>query len=229
MMSTAANLFLAPKPQSDAPSSCDHEFDTILTLPAATGCHVIASACREAALMFLNESAHWGKAELALWLMGPYAQCTRHELAYAARRNREEERGVPLLREIDARLVDRIIASARDEVVESLRMLPDAEGGTTFAFCVISEGLVARCEDARRVTGWLPTTVAKRLADRVLSLIAVDYLMNTEDYENGLFVCPSCGSVSFDVHAWERGYCDEHADSGVESGRATVPYLPEGA
>jgi hypothetical protein len=45
--------------------------DTIVTLPRTTGAHAIASACRDALVTFLNESQHWGKAELAMWLMGP--------------------------------------------------------------------------------------------------------------------------------------------------------------
>src|SRR5690349_7345065 len=57
--------------------------DTILTLPEQTGAHAIAAARREAALSFLNDSDRWGKAELAMWLMGPYAQLTTYGSAYA--------------------------------------------------------------------------------------------------------------------------------------------------
>lgn len=218
-------------PATPPPSAPAHEsdLDTILTLPSFMGCRALAAACRDAALMFINESAHWGKAELALWLMGPYSQVMRFEAAYAERRGASSERSVPLLREIDARMVDRIISTAREEVLEALRMLPDSEGGATFAFCVISESFVARCEDSRHIVGWVPTNVARRLADRVLSLIAVDYLMNPEDYENDLFMCPACGSVSFEARAWERGRCAAHTQEEPRSGRPTLPYLPEGA
>ena len=46
--------------------SCSSTLDTVLTLPSDTGALAIARACRETALAFVNESKHWGKAELAM-------------------------------------------------------------------------------------------------------------------------------------------------------------------
>jgi hypothetical protein len=195
-MSTAATV---PVPSSSsratvAPASAG-ELDTLLTLPSHTGCRGIAAACRDAALMFLNESQYWGKAELVLWLLGPYSHVTSYEGAYAARR---VAGAPPSMREIDVRTVERIMSEAREEVCEVLRMVAQQDGGRELAFFAVSEGFVAPCEDSNRWAGWLPTQVARRLADRVLALVAVDYMMNPVDYECGVRVCDCCGAVSFD-------------------------------
>lgn len=101
-----------PPVSNDGP---DSNVDTILTLPRGTGALAIAAACRDTALAFLNEAEHWGKAELAMWLMGPYAQATQYAPDISSRKSGEFVRTVPLLREIDARMVDRVIRSARSK------------------------------------------------------------------------------------------------------------------
>ena len=209
----------------------DSNVDTILTLPEQTGAFAVASACREAALMFMNESQHWGKAELAMWLMGPYAQLTQYVPADTRHKSGEFKRPVPMLKEIDARMVDRVIKSARAEVLATLQRIGDVEGGASFTFSMLSGGFVARCEDKRQVQGWIPTTEARRLADRVLSLFAADYLTRPAAYENDFAVCAQCGMVEFDNIARTRGICHRHG-SGMfvpKSRRDTLPYLPEGA
>lgn len=206
--------------------------DTILTLPDQTGSYAIAAACRETALEFLNESDRWGKAELAMWLMGPYAQLTTYGSAYVRPKSGELSRpAVPLLREIDARMVERVIRSARTEVLAALRAMDDAEGGASFAFTMLSAGFVARCEDRSRVAGWIPTLDARRLADRVMSLLAADYLTRPADYDIEVSVCGHCSAVDFDAIARLRGLCHRHG-SGMftpKSRRSTLPYMPEGA
>ena len=48
------------------------------SLPGGVTADAIASACREAGLQFLEGVAgDWGKADLALWLAGPYRDATR--------------------------------------------------------------------------------------------------------------------------------------------------------
>jgi hypothetical protein len=211
---------------------CDSNVDTILTLPEAAGSLAISDACRVTALEFMNESDRWGKAELAMWLMGPYAQLTQYVAPYAQRRSGEYvQRPVPLLREIDVRMVERVIRSAHEEVSATLRRVSDAEAGASFAFTMLSAGFVARCEDRGRVAGWVPTSDARRLADRVLSLLAVDYLTRPDDYETDLAVCTQCKTVEFDVTARMRGICARHSTSMFvpKSRRSTIPYLPERA
>jgi hypothetical protein len=216
---------------ANAATACDSNVDTILTLPEATDSIAVASACREAALAFLNESERWGKAELAMWLMGPYAQLTQYVSPLSRRRSGEFAKAAPLLREIDARMVDRVIRNAREEVIHTLKGTLDAEGGPSFAFSMLSAGFVAKCEDRSRVSGWVPTADARRLADRVLSLLAVDYLTRPADYEGSLSVCTQCGIVELDSISRTRGICHRHG-SGMftpRSPRSTLPYLPEGA
>lgn len=206
--------------------------DTILTLPEQTGAVALANACRETALELLNDGDHWGKAELATWLMGPYSQLTQYVSPHKTRRNAEVQRPVPMLREIDARMVDRVLKNARAEVLEALRSTYDAEGGAAFASTMLSNGFVARCEDRSRVAGWVPTTDARRLADRVMSLLAADYLTRANDYETELSICSHCSYVEFDAVARMRGICHRHG-SGLfvpkSTRRSTWHYLPEGA
>jgi hypothetical protein len=217
---------------SAAALSYDSNVDTILTLPEQTGSVAVAAACREAALAFLNESMHWGKPELATWLMGPYAQLTQYVPASSRRKSGEISRPVPLMREIDARMVERVIRSARQEVLGTLARTVDTEGGASFAFSMLSSGFVARCEDRGRNAGWIPTTDARRLADRVLSLLAADYLTRPLDYESELARCSRCDTIEFDAVTRVRGVCHRHG-SGLflprRSSRSTMPYLPEGA
>lgn len=220
-----------PSAMPSSPPSIASAIDTILTLPEQTGSLAVAEACRETALAFLNESDRWGKAQLAMWLMGPYGQLTQYVSPFSRRRTGEFARSAPLLREIDARMVERVIKTAYDEVVGTLQRTSDAEGGATFAFTMIASGFVARCEDRGRIAGWVPTTEARRLADRVLSLLATDYLARPEDYESSLSVCSQCKTVEFDAIARSRGICHRHA-SGLfvpQIKRATLPYMPEGA
>jgi hypothetical protein len=84
--------------------------DTVLMLPTGLSAASIASACREAATEFVNRSQRWGKPELSMWLAGPYAHLTRHARKADHGTSAEARNSifpVPLLREIDVRLVDR--------------------------------------------------------------------------------------------------------------------------
>lgn len=212
--------------------SHDSDVDTILTLPSETSAIAIAASCRDTALAFMEDSKHWGKAELAMWLMGPYGQITQHT-AFAERTVQSgmyPKAQVPLLRDIDARMVERVIQSARDEVTQRLARSIDSDGEEGFAFEMLALGFVVRCEDARHVEGFIPSASARRLADRVLSLFAADYLARPGDYAHALSVCRTCEAVDFDPISRARGTCSRHG-SGVWMPRAShAPSLgPEGA
>lgn len=174
---------------ASAITTTDHvdqeENETILTLPRDASSLAMAAVCRETLLVFLNESPHWGKAELAMWLMGPYAQIARY--AGPTGRTQSGERAVPLLREIDARMVERVIRTAREEVLRTLERLAEPEAAARFAAHMIRSGFVVRCEDAESATGWLPTTSARRLADRLLSLLAADTLTRPHEALSAYF------------------------------------------
>jgi hypothetical protein len=210
------------------------DVDTILTLPEHTGALAIAEACRDAATAFLRESRRWGKAELAMWLMGPYAMVAYYAPTCERRRSNEAKRPTPpLLREIDARMVERVIAAAHTEVRDALDGITDAQGAADFALGMIAAGFVARCVGLDGTSGWVPTTDARRLADRVLSLLAADYLTRPDTGESGLALWTSGGFVDPDrgsEHAPMSGVARRHSGGGLASWRlSTPPFLPEGA
>jgi hypothetical protein len=210
------------------PAAFDSRLDTVLTLPEETNARSIAADCRDTALTFINTSQGWGKAELATWLIGPYTQLARYGSVYTRRKSGEISTRAPLLREIDARMVDRVVHAAREEVLGTLAQLAGAEAGASFAFTMISAGFVVRCEDIRGAAGWVPTTDARRLADRVLSLLAVDYLVRPQDYEERLHICAHCGAVDFNTPECPHRVCPCRS-SGVfsQDRRATIPYFPD--
>jgi hypothetical protein len=170
-------------------------FDTIITLPTEQTVEDVAEACRTAALSFINESGPWGKAELALWLMGPYAQLA-HSESYRDREPAGFPSGGLLLRDIDARFVDRFTMTARDEVLRTVRSLHDPRQAEAFIWRMLETSFIAPCEDHLGANGWIPTPRAIRLADRVLSLVATDYLVRPADYSY-LDTCSRCDSLTF--------------------------------
>ena len=211
----------------DEASPENDSVDTMLTLDVGTTAADIAADCRDAALQFMNESKHWGKAELTMWLSGRYAPVTKH----ASRETDGTVWPVPLLRDIDARLIDRIMQSARTEILETLSSIAQ-DGSASFVLRALIAGTVVRCEDHIGQPAWAPTGAAPRLADRVLSLFAVDYLARPGEYEAELFVCPQCQSVAFDETMRKRGVCEQHvvAHSLTAPRRhSTMPYPPFGA
>jgi hypothetical protein len=170
-----------------------------------------------------------------MWLMGPYGQITQytHAVERVTQSGRYPRMQAPLLREIDARMVERVISSARDEVIARLGQMLDGGlgdagvGEPAFVYDMVSLGFVVRCEDARQIEGWVPSSSARRLADRVLSLFAADYLVRPQDYEHDLAVCRKCGIVEFDQVARGRGVCGRHGSGVYVPGG--VSFFPEGA
>lgn len=202
------------------PPALEGPLDTVVVLPAGFSGADMARECRETALQFMNESSRWGKAELAMWLQGPYALVTRH----AKKEQRDSLVGdIPLIKQIDVRLVDRIIRSAHTEVLENLQQLL-REGSSSFVLRALIAGSVARVEDGYREPTWAPAAGTTRLADRVLSLFAVDYLLREGDYENELAICTTCSYVSFDAAAKKRGFCPAHTPAPSSGRRFTIPY-----
>ena len=78
-------------------------------------------------------------------------------------------------------------------------------------------GTVVRVEDGNREPAWAPANGTTRLAERVLSLFAVDYLVRPGDYETRLTICATCKQVSFD------GPCSAHP-TRKSIRRYTLPY-----
>jgi hypothetical protein len=201
------------------PPVVEGPLDTVVVLPHGFSGADMARLCRETAMQFMNEASGWGKAELAMWLAGPYAMATRF-----AKKEQEPSLtgGVPLIKEIDVRLVDRIIRTARAEVLENLGQVV-ADQSSSFVLRALIAGSVARVEDGYSEPTWAPAAGTTRLADRVLSLFAVDYLVRPGDYETSLSICATCSYVSFDPAAKSRGFCPIHAPVPT-SCRCTLPY-----
>lgn len=198
--------------------------DTVLTLPVGMTAAEIARSCREVAMEFMNNSSQWGKAELGMWLTGPYVMVTQN----ASRGDGGTVWPVPLLRDIDARLIERMIASARAEIIEGLRRIA-VDGSASFVLRALIAGAVVRCQDGVGEPAWAPTGEPTRLADRVLSLFAVDYLARPGDYEAQLSICAECGRVDFESGG--REHCAAHAQTHSLRLRRqpTLPYPPMGA
>src|SRR5271165_3339851 len=142
----------------------------VLALPARARVADFADGCRAAALDFVNRVAREvDKEQLAVWLRGPY----RAHVVVLAR---------SLTRRMGAATVapgalERLLTQARREVEAALEGTRDPEEGVSLGFSALSSGLVYRCQDAEGTPGWVPVAHPRmRLADRVLSLVAADYL-----------------------------------------------------
>jgi hypothetical protein len=62
-----------------------------------------------------------------------------------------------------------------------------------------------------------------RLAERVLSLFAADYLLRSEDYEQGLFTCAACDELHFDASRRSSGVCRAHEARAHSDVRELAP------
>lgn len=183
----------------------------------------VAEACRSAAVDFLDGVRDgWGKRELAAWLVGPYHQlsllrCPPDEMAFADVVAQGPER-VPRSsssKRVADQDVDKTMRDARTQVLTVIQRFasgdPTAE---TFVWRVRSRFALARVEDETGRAGLVPNEVpTQRLVERILSLIAADYVARPLDYEDRVTVCATCKTVTFDAHARESGDCGSHRAS----------------
>jgi hypothetical protein len=180
----------------------------------------VAEACRSAAIDFLDGVRDgWGKRELAAWLIGPYHQlsllrCAPAEIA-SAEVVPQMPRRAPSAKRIADQDIDKTMRDARNQVLHVIQRFasgdPTAE---TFVWRVRSRGALARVEDETGRAGLVPNEVpAQRLVERILSLIAADYVARPLDYEDRATICATCKTVTFDPHARESGDCGSHRAS----------------
>ena len=167
---------------SVVPSALDPDsIDCLLSLPQIANVTAVAFACRVTAQTFLEQGGRWGKEQLGAWLMGPYATLTR--LTSIEAPCVAVPTSVPtVLPDLDEPTIRRLIANARLTVTETIADVRHARAGASFSLNMFSKGFVAAFEDGQRAVGWLPTNHASTLTDRVLSLVAADYLTRPEDY-----------------------------------------------
>jgi hypothetical protein len=189
----------------------------------------VADGCRNAAIAFIDGvGSGWEKGELARWLVGPYHQLSMLRVPVGDMRAAESSGVFPSANRRGTVSVDdvvRVMWEARDEV---LRVVDEFERGEPqaerFVWRLQSRGLFARVEDDFGAHGLVPNeTAPQTLADRVLSLIAADYIVRPFDYEDRVAVCRNCGVMTFRPDARAERDCGTHrSPSGI---RPRVEFL----
>ena len=171
----------------------------------------VAESARDAGTAFLLGIRNgWGKAQIAAWLIGPYAHATsftvdepRDAVPNAA------PDSAPIT--VPAESLDDLLLRARKEIVEALDAAVYGRTKPAFVENAIALGSVTPFVWMPGVRGWAPRDRARlRLRDRVLALFAADYLTRPETYARELYVCPDCLCAVFDETAVSRGKCSLH-------------------
>jgi hypothetical protein len=146
-----------------------------LTLPPLVSAEDVSRQCRDAYLHFLNHVCTSGKRDdLVAWLSGPY----RLLIQRAGDTTAAEAARIGAVKRLDEVSVRRLLLAVREEVVSTVA---DRSKRRKFATAMVQVGYVVRAVDGTNRPGWLPRArVNMRLADRVLSLVAADYLARNE-------------------------------------------------
>ncbi|MEO7111515.1 MAG: hypothetical protein ABI183_13835 [Polyangiaceae bacterium] len=182
----------------------------------------IADACRSAAVAFVDGvGAGWEKEELARWLLGPYHQLSMLRLSHESMRSpvvsgvfpRSNPGGIVVNDD-----VVRVMWTAREEVLNVIDAFaqgtPNAE---SFVWKLQAHEVFARIEDCNGDRGFVPNeAVSQHLSERVLSLVAADYVVRPFDYEDHVAVCQNCGVMTFGPNARADRDCGLHrSPSGI--------------
>jgi hypothetical protein len=166
--------------------------------------HDIAERSRTAFMSIMKSAAHrFTDADLAEWLKGSYRRATTP----ASMMMNLPPTHFAIARETSDASVDVLTLQAREEVLEVLRRLTDEKNrDTSFTFDALNSGMIIACRDASGVRGHAPVDAPDlKLWERVLSLVAADYIARPVDYEERLAICDRCEMPYFDgVHACER-------------------------
>ena len=192
----------------------------VMALPAGARVVKFTMGCRAAALDFVNRvGASRGKEQLVEWLRGPYRS---HVVTIAHASHRRIAPAV-----LRPSSVQKLLTRTREQVGATILSLCDPEEGVAFGYEALAAGLVYRCQDVKGVQGWVPVAYPRmRLLDRVLSLVAADYLMRAGDYETRLFQCTACEALSFDADRRALGICGAHACSNSDIRELAPPKEP---
>jgi hypothetical protein len=158
-----------------------------------------------AALMTLMQSAAspWRNADLAEWFKGSYRRATqpgtlmleRAPTPFAIARG-----------SVDVH-VDVLMLQAREETLEVLRRLKSQKHrDTSFTFEALNRGWIVGCRDSCGVRGHAAVDAPDmKLYERMLSLVAADYIARPVDYEERMAICPLCEMPYFgDRHSCAR-------------------------
>lgn len=155
----------------------------------------VAAAARSSYLGFLAEVAPSGtKRALAEWLRGSYAY------AVLPRTSGARTPGT-----IDPSSLTELVDEAKSRVARGLRALAQPEVGMHLSMQAHIEGWVLPFQDLYGQPGFLPVDRARmRLGDRVMSLVAADYMMRPDSFVTDLTVCDTCDAAHFAKQASER-------------------------
>ncbi len=160
---------------------------------------------RSAVLEFFSENATmWGKRELASWLLRSYA-CATAPFPHPDVADAEP----PSEDGVDAQRMCNVIRVARQKGIAAIATT--WRGQHAFADAALEMGHVVEARVENGAAVFLPVDLPRmKLADRVLSLVAADYLSNPQDYQEGPAFCTTCGCLFFAPGARARGRCDRH-------------------
>jgi hypothetical protein len=151
---------------------------TAMQLPADTSVFRVAAACRNALLLFVGQSGKWGKRELAEWLMNHYAKavCLDEEPAPSERKPSQS---------VEPEALQWLLRAARVEVIQCAEELLEHGEDAPFLSRVADHGYVVPVRDAAGAEGFVPITKrAMTFADRVVSLLAADFLTLPDQYRS---------------------------------------------
>jgi hypothetical protein len=164
---------------------------------------VMSATWRPAGLDLLRGAREgWTTADLARWLIGPYAEATSR----VPRAPPEETPSGTRETRVDPHRIAAILLTTRRAVVAALETAREV-GVPDFVEAAIHTGAIVPTMDGH----WLPLDKPRMLlADRVLALFAVDYLLCPREYVRDLVVCSKCQAVVFDPAARQNGHCGAH-------------------
>jgi hypothetical protein len=201
-------------PPPSRPSSPPLEGVRVVPLPEGVRALTLADGAREAMLAILGGiGAGWGKREVADWLTGPYRTLTALATTLEIPEDSSTFRRLPR-RSVAAERLDVVLRAAKEELLATLIMAAPPDTDVRFAHRAVKAGHVVRARDTKGRGGWTPVDApGMLLADRILSLASVDYLMRPADYLALLSVCGVCQAVAFDAQVRVRGACSKHSRS----------------
>jgi hypothetical protein len=155
----------------------------------------VADLCRSAALGFLANARDWSKADLAEWLQESYRPLVVG--APKVQRKLTPAYGTPAsvapTPSVAPAALAGILETAHSDILRALRDLQASRSSLDAGRAFIASNVVTRCIDDTGVAGWVPVShKSSRLADRVMSLFAADFLARPWDYEYDLTICDSC-------------------------------------
>jgi hypothetical protein len=160
----------------------------------------VADLCRSAALGFLANARDWSKRDLAEWLQDSYRPLVIG--APKVQRKLTPAYGTPVSiapsPAVSPAELTGILENAHWEILRALRDLQAAPSSLDAGRAFIASNVVTRCIDDNGVAGWVAVSHrSSRLAERVMSLFAADFLARPWDYEYDLTICETCENVSF--------------------------------